>query len=439
MACVQFTDVSLAFGSRDILRGVSLFLASGTKAALAGPNGAGKTTLLRIAAGLLSPDSGDRAVQKGARISYLPQAGVVYRGCTVYEEAERAYESLESLVRAQEEIGRALELSTADDSRTAALLEEHNRLHEVVEGSGYWNRRERIREVLGGLGFEDGDLDRPVEEFSGGWQMRVALAKVLLENPDILLLDEPTNFLDLEARNWLELWLRTFPGGFVVVSHDRSFLDSVATQVYELWNGRLALYQGTYSAYERTRRRELDTLLAEWEKQQEEIAKLEDFIRRFRYQATRASLVQSRVKQLERIVPIEVPEGMKRIRFRFPPSPRCGRVALTIEGLSKAYAGKPVVRDLNLTLESGWKVAFVGRNGAGKSTLMRLIAGVDRAYEGVLRLGAGVAPAYFAQDVAESLDGSRTVEEEALSVCPTELVPSIRNLLGAFLFRGDDI
>ncbi|HOX11931.1 MAG TPA: ABC-F family ATP-binding cassette domain-containing protein [Spirochaetia bacterium] len=439
MAFVQFTDVSLAFGHRDILKNASLFLAPGTKAALAGPNGAGKTTLLKIAAGLIAPDGGDRAIQKGARISYLPQTGVVYRGCTVYEEAERAYQSVEALVREQEEIGRRLEGSVADDPRTLALVEEHHRLHEAVEGSGYWRRKDRIREVLQGLGFKAGDPDRPVEEFSGGWQMRVALAKVLLENPDILLLDEPTNYLDLEARDWLEDFLRGFPGGFVVVSHDRSFLDSAVTQVYELWNGRLTRYEGTYSAYERTRAQELETLLKDWEKQQEEIAKLEDFIRRFRYQASKATLVQSRVKQLERIVPIEIPEGMKRIHFRFPPAPKCGRIALTVEGLSKAYGDKSVVRDLSLTLDSGWKVAFVGRNGAGKSTLMRLVAGVDRDFRGTLRLGSGVTTAYFAQDVAESLDGTRTVEEEALSVCPTDLIPSIRGLLGAFLFRGDDI
>ena len=439
MAFVQFTDVSLAFGPRDILKGVSLFLAPGTKAALAGPNGAGKTTLLKIAAGITVPDSGDRAIQKGARISYLPQTGVVYKGGTIYQEAERAYDSLESLVREQEEIGRELERSTADDAKTLALLEEHQRLHEAVEGSGYWRRRDRIREVLEGLGFQSEDLDRPIEEFSGGWQMRVALAKVLLENPDILLLDEPTNYLDLEARDWLEGFLNSFPGGFVVVSHDRSFLDSTVTQVYELWNGKLTRYEGSYSAYEKTREQELATLLKEWEKQQEEIAKLEDFIRRFRYQATKASLVQSRVKQLERIVPIEIPEGMKKIHFRFPPAPKCGRIALTIEGLSKAYGEKTVIRGLDLTLDSGWKVAFVGRNGAGKSTLMRLIAGVDDDYRGVLKLGSGVTTAYFAQDVAESLDGSRTVEEEALTVCPTELIPSLRNLLGAFLFRGDDV
>lgn len=439
MAFVQFTDVSLAFGPRDILKGASLFLAPGTKAALAGPNGAGKSTLLKIAAGILTPDSGDRAIQKGARISYLPQTGVVFQGSTVYEEAERAYDALESLLREQEAIGRELELSTSDDARTLALVEEHNRLHEAVEGSGYWRRRDRIREVLEGLGFQASDLDRPIGEFSGGWQMRVALAKVLLENPDILLLDEPTNYLDLEARDWLQDFLLSFKGGFVVVSHDRSFLDATITQVYELWNGKLTRYEGSYSAYEKTRAQELDTLLKEWEKQQEEIAKLEDFIRRFRYQATKASLVQSRVKQLERIVPIEIPEGMKRIHFRFPPAPKCGRVALTLEGLDKGYGDKPVVRDLSLTLDSGWKVAFVGRNGAGKSTLMRLIAGVDTEYSGTIRLGSGVTTAYFAQDVAESLDGSRTVEEEALSVCPTHLIPSLRNLLGAFLFRGDDV
>ncbi|MCX7023160.1 MAG: ATP-binding cassette domain-containing protein [Spirochaetes bacterium] len=439
MAFVQFSEVSLAFGARDILKSVNLNLASGTKAALCGPNGAGKSTLMKIVAGALAPDSGERAIQKGTRISYLPQSGIAYASATVEEEAELAYAAIEALIRERDAVGARLESSVSDDPKTLALVETYHALHETIGDSGYWRRRDRIREVLEGLGFVPGDQERRVEEFSGGWQMRLALAKVILENPDIMLLDEPTNYLDLEARNWLEDYLRAFKGGFLVVSHDRSFLDSSVSEIYEVWSGKLSRYSGTYSAYERNRARELDSLFEAWERQQEEIARIEDFIRRFRYNASKASLVQSRVKQLAAIEPIEIPEGMKRIHFSFPPAPRCGRIALTLEGLSKSYGSLGVVRDLSLCLDSGMKVAFVGPNGAGKSTLMRIIAGVDADYSGTVRLGTGITTGYFAQDVAESLDGSRTVEEEAASVCPTGLIPKLRNLLGAFLFHGDDV
>ncbi len=442
MAFVQFTDVSLAFGARDILKAATIYLAAGSRAALAGPNGAGKSTLMKILAGSLSPDSGERAVTRGARVSYLPQTGAYdlsYAGQTIFTEAEKAYGFAEGLLERQEEIGRLLESSTADDGATSRLIEEHAAIHEAVEGSGYYRRREKIREVLQGLGFHEEDLERPLSEFSGGWQMRLALAKVLLENPDIMLLDEPTNYLDLEARNWLEDHLAKFAGGVLVVSHDRYFLDATVREVYELWNGKLTRYAGTYTAYEKRRAQELEATLEAFERQQEEIAKLEDFIRRFRYQATKASLVQSRVKQLEKIVPIEIPEGMKRIHFSFPPAPRSGTTILKLEGLSKAYGEHRVLTKLDLEIERGMKVALVGPNGAGKSTLMRILAGADRDYEGLVKPGSGMELAYFAQDTAEAMGGEATVEATAESLCPTDLLPKIRNLLGAFLFRGDDI
>jgi ATP-binding cassette subfamily F protein 3 len=448
MAFVQFSDVSLAFGARDILKNATIYLAAGSRAALAGPNGAGKSTLMKILAGQLSPDSGERAVTRGARVSYLPQTGAyeaaALSGSTVFEEAEKAYGFVSGLLARQEEIGRLLESSTEDDGATSRLIEEHAAIHDAVEGSGYHRRRERIREILQGLGFHEGDLDRPIAEFSGGWQMRVALAKVLLENPDIMLLDEPTNYLDLEARNWLEDFLGKYSGGVLLVSHDRFFLDATMREVYELWNGKLTRYAGSYTAYEKRRAEELAATLEAWERQQEEIARLEDFIRRFRYQATKASLVQSRVKQLEKIVPIEIPEGMKKIHFSFPPAPRSATAVVRLEGLGKAYGEHRVISGLNLEIERGMKVALVGPNGAGKSTLMRILAGADRDFEGDFRLGSGVEAAYFAQDTAESMgsdpeSAGKTVEETAEALCPFELLPKIRNLLGAFLFRGDDV
>lgn len=439
MAFVQFTGVSLAFGARDILYDAALFMASGTKAALAGPNGAGKTTLLRIIAGLLPPDSGERAVQKGTRVSYLAQSGEAYSGCTVYEEAEKAYGALEALVMERDTIATALESSKEGDVDLENLLETYHHLDETISGSGCWRRSDRIREVLEGLGFKPDDAGRQVDELSGGWQMRVALAKVILENPDIMLLDEPTNYLDLEARDWLENYLVNFTGGFIVVSHDRSFLDSTVKEVYELWNGKLSRYPGSYTAYEQKREQELETLFNAWEAQNLEIAHLEDFIRRFRYKATKAAQVQSRVKQLDKIERIIIPEGMKKVRFSFPPAPHSGKIALSLEGVKKAYGTKRIVDEISTSVDAGTKIAFVGRNGAGKSTLMRLIAGIDNEYEGSIRLGSGVSVAYFSQDVSDSLDETRTVEEEASSACPTNLLPSIRGLLGAFLFRGDDV
>jgi ATP-binding cassette, subfamily F, member 3 len=439
MAFVQFSGVSLAFGSRDLLMEASLYMASGTKAALAGPNGAGKTTLMRIITGQLAPDSGERAVQKDTRVSYLPQTGVSYAGCSVYEEAEKAYNAVERLVAERDAIGAELERIVQGDPRLEALLEAYHHLDEAINDSGYYRRADRIREVLVGLGFNQFELARRVEELSGGWQMRVALAKVLLENPDIMLLDEPTNYLDLEARDWLEAFLIGYKGGFLVVSHDRSFLDATVNEVYELWNGRLSRYSGSYSAYERQRAQELESLFKSWEAQQEETARLEDFIRRFRYQASKAAQVQSRVKQLEKIEPIIIPEGMKRVHFSFPPPPHSGRIALTIEGLRKAYGEATVVDELSLIIDAGSKIAFVGRNGAGKSTLMRLIAGRDRDYRGLIRYGTGISAGYFSQDVADELDDGLSVEQEAESACPTALLPGIRGLLGAFLFRGDDV
>lgn len=439
MAFVQFSGVSLAFGPRDILVDAALYLAEGTKAALAGPNGAGKTTLMRIVMGEMSPDSGSRAVQKGTRISYLPQSGAVYAGCTVYEEAEKAYGAVETLITERDNIGSMLQGLGEGDPKLEGLLDSYHHLDESINGSGYWRRRDRIREVLEGLGFVELDMDRMVDELSGGWQMRVALAKVILENPDIMLLDEPTNYLDIEARDWLEDYLSSFTGGFVVVSHDRSFLDATVKEVYELWNGRLSRYPGTYTGYEKQRAQELETLFKAWEAQQEEIAKLEDFIRRFRYQASKAAQVQSRVKQLDKIEPIIVPEGMKRVHFSFPSPPHCGRIALTLEGVRKSYGDKRVVDELSTTIDSGTKIAFVGRNGAGKSTLMRIIARVDTSHDGTIRYGSGISVAYFSQDVSDSLDETLTVEQEAEASCPINLLPGIRTMLGAFLFRGDDV
>ncbi|GHV78905.1 ABC transporter ATP-binding protein [Spirochaetia bacterium] len=439
MAFVQFTRVSLAFGDRDILKEVGLNLASGSRAGLAGANGSGKSTLMKVIAGKLAPDSGERAVQKGCRISYLPQSGIVHRGRTLREEAETAYDEITAMLEEMEAIGRTLEASKADDSRTAALLADYHRLQEAVELSGYYNRDQSIAAVLTGLGFSADDLDRGAGEFSGGWQMRIALAKVLLEAPDILLLDEPTNYLDIEARSWLEQWLRSFTGGYLLVSHDRYFLDVSVNEVYELFQGQLKRYAGNYTAYEQVRQTELDSLLKRYAAQQEEIAKAEDLIRRFRYKATKAAMVQERIKKLEKMERIEIPESLKRISITFPKPPHSGRIALTMESIGKCYGERPILSGLDLCLESGEKLVVVGRNGAGKTTLLRILAGADRDFTGAVTYGAGIRPGYFSQDAAETMTGSRQVVEYLEAEAPTELIPRVRDMLGAFLFRGDDV
>jgi ATP-binding cassette subfamily F protein 3 len=444
MAFVQISRASLAFGDRDILKDITIHLASGTRAALAGTNGSGKSTLLKVIAGALAADSGDRALQKSSRVSYLPQSGGLgeskdFRGRTLREEAETAYGPIRALLGEMEELGRALEKAVRDDGKTAALLEEYRRLEEGVENSGYYDRERRIAGVLAGLGFSPGDMDRQTGEFSGGWQMRIALAKALLEEPDILLLDEPTNYLDIEARSWLERWLRDFSGGCLLVSHDRYFLDLTVTEVYELFQGTLKRYAGNYSAYEELRRVELEGLLARYRLQQEEIAKTEALIRKFRYKASKAAFAQELIKRLEKMEPIEIPESFKKISIAFPPPPHGGRIALTAEGLGKRYGSHRVFSGLDLTLESGEKLAAVGPNGAGKSTLLRILAGVDGDFEGRLRYGAGVSLGYFSQDAAEAMTGSERVLDFLEGEAPTALVPKVRDMLGSFLFRGDDV
>ena len=439
MAFVQFSRLSLAFGDRDILKEVSLHLSSGSRACLSGANGSGKSTLMKVIAGEIAPDSGVRSVQKGSRVSYLPQSGIVHRGKTLRDEAESAFAPQRELLTRAEEIGGVLEQTKDGGGSVSALLEEYHLLQEQVENSGYYRREAVIFTVLTGLGFAPNDLERDTGEFSGGWQMRIALAKVLLEQPDILLLDEPTNYLDIEARSWLEGWLKNFSGGCLLVSHDRYFLDSTVNEVYELFQGSLKRYVGNYSAYEKVRQAELESLAKRYQEQQEEIEKTEALIRRFRYKATKAAFAQELIKRLEKMERIEIPESLKKISITFPPPPHSGKIALTLEGIGKSYGERQVLSGLELLLESGERLVVAGPNGAGKSTLLRIIAGVDRDHTGSVKYGAGVRAGYFSQDAAETLQSGEQVIEFMEAGAPTALIPKLRDMLGSFLFRGDDV
>ncbi|MBQ9205487.1 MAG: ABC-F family ATP-binding cassette domain-containing protein [Treponema sp.] len=439
MAFVQFSQVSLAFGDRDILKNVSVNLQAGSKAALTGANGTGKSTLIKVMAGLTQPDDGKRTASKDARIAYLPQSGLTHHGCTLREEADKAFSFGYKLQEELEKIGDDLK---AGNGNQKALLERHDAILTEMESSGFNRRNVTAEQILIGLGFSHDDLDRNCEEFSGGWQMRIALAKSLMVNPDILLLDEPTNYLDIEAREWLEKFLNNFSGGFLLVSHDRYFLDHTINEVYELFNGDLHRYAGNFTHYEKVREVELETLIKEYEKQQEEIRHLQEFIDRFGAKATKAAQAQERQKMLDKILEHEIviPESLKKIHFKFPAAPHSGRLVATLEKVTKSYDGTHKVLDnLDLLLENGDRLVVAGHNGAGKSTLLRILAGVDTNFEGSVKLGAGVSIGYFSQDNAETLKGSATILETIEAEAPLELIPKVRDMLGAFLFRGDDV
>ena len=439
MAFVQFSQVSLAFGDRDILKNVSVNLQAGSKAALTGANGTGKSTLIKVMAGLVQPDDGKRSVSKDARIAYLPQSGLTHHGCTLRQEADKAFDFGYKLQEELDKIGDDLKAGIGNQN---ALLERHDAILTELENTG-WNRRSVLAEqILLGLGFSHDDLEKKCEEFSGGWQMRIALAKALMVNPDILLLDEPTNYLDIEAREWLEKFLNNFSGGFLLVSHDRYFLDHTINEVYELFSGELHRYPGNFTHYEKVREQELETLIKEYEKQQEEIRHLQEFIDRFGAKATKAAQAQERQKMLDKILEHEIviPENLKKIHFKFPPAPHSGRLVATLEKITKSYDGKRKILDnLDLLLENGDRLVVAGHNGAGKSTLLRILAGVDSDFEGSVKLGAGVQVGYFSQDNAETLKGSQTILEAVEEDAPLELIPKLRDMLGAFLFRGDDV
>lgn len=437
MAFVQFSQVSLAFGDRDILKNISVNLQTGTKAALTGANGAGKSTLIKVMAGLVQPDSGTRAVQKDCRIAYLPQSGLTHHGCSLREEADKAFLFGYELQNQIDKIGEDLQ---NNPSNMQYLLERQSTLIQALEESGWHRRSVTAESILLGLGFSQEDLSRQTEEFSGGWQMRIALAKALMQNPDILLLDEPTNYLDIEARTWLEQFLSNFKGAFLLVSHDRYFLDVTINEVYELFNGDLKRYPGNFSHYEKVREVELKTLIAAYEQQQQEIHHLEEFIRRFGYKATKAAQAQERQKQLDKIVRIELPESLKKIHFKFPPAPHAGKLVLRLNGITKSYDGvRNVIDKLDLTLENGERLVVAGRNGAGKSTLLRILSGEDKSFDGEINLGSGVQIGYFSQDNAETIKGATSILDYVESKAPTELIPKVRDMLGAFLFRGDDV
>jgi len=372
-------------------------------------------------------------------IGYLPQDGIVHEGRTVHEEVVLAFTELLSLKEEQHRIEDQLALATEDAGGHEKLLERYAEVTERFKHLGGYEIDARVADVLKGLGFTLADYERRTEEFSGGWQMRIALAKLLLAQPNLLLMDEPTNHLDLPARNWLEEYLADYPGSVVLVSHDRYFLDATVKRITEVGLKTLTDYHGNYTYYLREHTARMERLRESHRRQSEEIEKTEAFINRFRYQATKAKQVQSRIKLLDKVERIEIPPERKKIHFQFPEAKRPGRVVLELKGVRKAYGENVVLRQIDLMVERGDRIALVGPNGAGKSTLMRILAGVDRPDEGVRLEGHNVVFDYFAQNQAEVLNPARTVQEEMSAASSLTMAHMIRTILGGFLFAGDDV
>ncbi|HEU5259278.1 MAG TPA: ATP-binding cassette domain-containing protein [Vicinamibacterales bacterium] len=436
---IQLSDLSKSFGDRTLIDHVTWQISDGERVGLCGPNGAGKTTLLKMLAALDEPDSGAIVKPVDLTIGYLPQDGLTHSGRTVFEEASNAFQPLLDIKAEMHEIEHRLGDASVPQAEHDTMLVRYSELQDRFRlGDGY-SMDLRIATVLRGLGFSPEDAARPAETFSGGWQMRIALAKLLLGRPNLLLLDEPTNHLDLEARNWLEEYLGAYPYAVILVSHDRYFLDAVVTRITDLNLRKLTDYVGNYSKYVAQRDAMLERLRQAKKEQDEETARVKMFIDRFRYQATKAAQVQSRIKLLEKVVPIEVPPERKRIHFTFPACRKSGRTVLELKHIRKAYGPLTVFKNLSLHIERGDRIALVGPNGSGKSTLMRMLSGEEAPDSGARTIGHEVVIEYFAQDEAARLDPTPTVYETLAAGSPTDMVPAIRNILGGFLFSGDDV
>ena len=428
------------FTGDDLFTDITFLIREKDRIGLVGKNGAGKTTLLKLICGLEQPSKGEVVVPQGVTIGYLPQEKNVNSTKTVLDEALSAFDEYHQLEheseRIQQELAERTDYESAQYHKLIVKLTNITDRLTLLGGNSIEGEAERI---LVGLGFDHDDMLRPMREFSNGWQMRVELAKILLKKPNLLLLDEPTNHLDIESIQWLEGFLKSYYGAILMVSHDRAFLDNITIRTVEISNGKIYDYKVPYSDYVGLREERVDMQRSAYENQQREIKNIEAFIERFRYKATKAKQVQSRVKQLERMEEIEIDDIDKTaIHFKFPPAPHSGTVTLELENVSKAYGDNQILKNINLLIPRGEKIAFVGRNGEGKSTLSKIIVGV-LDYEGTVKLGHEVKIGYYAQNQQDMLDMNKTVFETLDDVAVGDMRLKVKALLGAFLFRGDDI
>lgn len=435
---ISVQNLGVEFSAKPLFHGVSYVINRQDRIGLAGKNGAGKSTMLKIISGLQQPTEGSVAVPEGVTIGYLPQQMNLADTTTVMEETRKAFDHINRQREELEAIEKRLEDIPAEKwEETTRLLERADHLRERLQMASGANMEGEIEKTLIGLGFERSDLNRPTMEFSGGWRMRIELAKILLQNPDLLLLDEPTNHLDIESIAWLESWLKQKASAVVLVSHDRAFLDNVTTRTIEITCGTIHDYKVPYTQYLELRKERLDQQRRAYENQQKQIAEIKDFIERFRYKPTKSNQVQSRIKMLEKIVPIEIDEvDNSRLRLRFPPASRSGDFPVITDEVGKSFGEHRVFSHANITIRRGEKIAFVGRNGHGKTTMVRCILN-QIPYEGEISLSQGVKIGYFAQNQAQLLDQEMTVFDTIDSVATGDMRLKVRDLLGAFMFGGE--
>jgi len=438
LAILQCDGISLSFGSQTVLSSVSLHVEPGARMSLAGANGSGKSTLLKILARKVQADAGSITCPIGTTVAYLAQYGVEFRDRTIRQTAEEAFSDQINLELQISQVSESIGLE-CDVRKKNRLVSELSELQEKLDNSGFYARAGKIQAILEGLGFRPSQFEAPVESLSGGWQMRLALAQVLLREADVILLDEPTNYLDLETREWLVDYLSRSRIALVIVSHDRWVLDKLVTSVAEIWQSKVHVYPGSYNDYEAKRALELEQTIAAWKKQQEDIERLERFVERFGAKATKASQAKSRQKELDRMELIVIPDGLRHLQFHFPAPPSSGEIVVRCQNLFKAYGPKPVLAGVNVEVKRGEKLALLGRNGAGKSTFLKILAGDSLPDSGTFLLGHNVKLAWFAQDAGDTLDPAKLVIEEVEDGAPTELVPQLRNLLGSFLFQDDEV
>src|SRR5205809_2635945 len=435
---IQLSELTKSFGDRVLFDHVTWQITDRERVGLCGPNGAGKTTLLKMLAGLDEPDAGGILKPAVLRVGYLPQDGLEHSGRSVFEEASSAFDELLAMKAEMHALEERLGDQSIPEAEHDTMLHRYSDLQDRFRLHDGYSIELKTATVLQGLGFKASDVERPAETFSGGWQMRIALAKLLLGQPNLLLLDEPTNHLDLDARNWLEEYLNAYPHAVILVSHDRFFLDAVVTRIADLTLRTLTDYVGNYSEYLGEHQARIDALRKAKREQDEEIARVKLFIDRFRYQATKAAQVQSRIKLLDKVVPIEVPPERKKIHFDFPTCGKSGRTVIEMKAIRKAYGDLVVFKDLELHIDRGDRIALVGHNGAGKSTLMRMLSGEEAPDAGQRVEGHHIVMQYFAQDEATRLDPAPTVYETLASGSPHQLVPALRSILGALRFSGAD-
>jgi ATP-binding cassette subfamily F protein 3 len=437
---ISLNNISMRFGAKVLFDEVSLRVAGKDRVSLVGSNGAGKSTMLKVIAGLIKPDEGEVAISKHTTVGYLPQEGIEYTGKTLYEEV---YSSAGNINAIQEEM-RQIEKEMEESEDTMSdefmdLINEYGELQERFQMLDGFKIKSKIEKILIGLGFFEKDFDRETSEFSGGWQMRISLAKLLLNNPSILLLDEPTNHLDIESLIWVENYLKSYQGAIVMVSHDRSFLDNITDRTVEISLGNVTEYSGNYSFYKKEREVRKELLENQYNNQQSYLKQQEKFIERFRYKATKSRQVQSRIKLLDKLDLVELEDEEATVNFNFPPATHSGKISLELVHLTKSYDGiNNVLEKIDLIITRGEKIAFVGVNGAGKSTLMRIIAGLEK-YSGEVKLGHLAEIKFYAQNQAEELDSSKTVLQTMEEAAKGDILKNLRSILGSFLFRGDDV